>query len=341
MTAIPPPDHWVIPCPPARGGGLWVEPGGFHIDPTRAVDRAVITHGHSDHARSGHAHVLATAGTLDIMRARLGNGAGRQQQILPYSRPLTVGEVRVTLVPAGHVLGSAQIVLDWRGSRVVVSGDYKCRPDPTCPPFEPVPCDAFVTEATFGLPVFRHPPVADEIARLLHALAVFPERTIVIGCYALGKCQRLIAELRRAGHDRPLYLHESHMPLCDLYRRHGIELGDLRLATDADPATLRGSIVLAPPSVLADQWLRRMPDPMPAYASGWMRVRSRTRLHGVELPLIVSDHADWDELCQTVRDVQPGELWVTHGSEAALVHWATTQGIAARPLHLVGFGEEA
>ncbi|KPF88019.1 hypothetical protein IP70_00595 [alpha proteobacterium AAP38] len=337
---IPAPDSWVTPCPPEQGGGLWVEPGGFHVDPTRAVDRAVITHGHSDHARPGHAHVLATPGTLAIMRARLGDGAGAAQQPLPYHQPIRIGEVTVRLVPAGHVLGSAQVVMEWRGSRVVVSGDYKRRFDPTCAPFEPVPCDAFITEATFGLPVFRHPPVEGEIARLLHTLSVFPERTIVVGCYALGKCQRLIAELRRAGYDRPLHLHGAHLPLCALYQEQGVELGDLRPATVADASSMRGGIVLAPPSAMADKWLRRMPDPLPAYASGWMRVRARARQHGVELPLIVSDHADWDELCQTVTDVAPGELWVTHGSEEALVHWATTQGVKAKPLHLIGRGEE-
>lgn len=337
---IPAPDSWVTPCPPDRGGGLWVEPGGFHVDPTRAVDRAVITHGHSDHARPGHTHVLATPGTLSIMQARLGDGAGLHRQALPYGQSLTIGEVTVTLVPAGHVLGSAQVVLDWRGSRVVVSGDYKRRFDPTCAPFEPVNCDAFITEATFGLPVFRHPPVEGEIARLLHTLSVFPERTIVVGCYALGKCQRLIAELRRAGYDKPLYLHGAHLPLCALYQEQGVDLGDLRPATVADASAMRGGIVLAPPSAMADKWLRRMPDPLPAYASGWMRVRARARQHGIELPLIVSDHADWDELCQTVTDVAPGELWVTHGSEEALVHWATTQGVKAKPLHLVGRGEE-
>lgn len=337
---IPAPDSWVSPCPPDRGGGLWVEPGGFHVDPTRPVDRAVITHGHSDHARPGHDKVLATPGTLAIMRARLGDGAGATQQPLPYHQPIQIGEVTVRFVPAGHVLGSAQVVMEWRGSRVVVSGDYKRRFDPTCAPFEPVPCDAFITEATFGLPVFRHPPVEGEIARLLHTLSVFPERTIVVGCYALGKCQRMIAELRRAGYDRPLYLHGAHLPLCALYQEQGVELGDLRPATVADASSMRGGIVLAPPSAMADKWLRRMPDPLPAYASGWMRVRARARQHGVELPLIVSDHADWDELCQTVTDVAPGELWVTHGSEEALVHWATTQGVKAKPLHLVGFGEE-
>ncbi|MFC7334154.1 ligase-associated DNA damage response exonuclease [Rhodocista pekingensis] len=338
--AYPRPESWVRPCPPEQGGGLWVEPGGFHIDPVRAVERAVVTHGHSDHARPGHARVLATPGTLAIMRARLGEQAGAVQQPLPYGEPLRVGEVGVRLVPAGHVLGSAQIVLEWRGSRVVVSGDYKRRPDPTCLPFEPVPCDAFVTEATFGLPVFRHPPDADEVGKLLHSLTLFPERAHVVGVYALGKCQRLIALLRRAGYDRPVWLHGALIPMCELYRAHGVDLGDLRPATAATREDLRGQVVLSPPSAIQDKWSRRLPDPVVAYASGWMRVRQRARQRGVELPLVISDHADWDELTATIRDVGAPELWVTHGREEALVHWASGQGYRARALALIGFEDE-
>lgn len=338
--AAPLPETWVYPCAVERGGGLWVEPGGFHIDPVRGVDRAVITHGHSDHARGGHTHVLATPETLAIMESRLGEGSGAHKQPLPYGRSLKVGEVTVTLVPAGHVLGSAQVVVEWRGSRVVVSGDYKRRRDPTCAPFEPVPCDAFVTEATFGLPVFRHPPAEEEVAKLLHSVALYPDRSHIVGAYALGKAQRVIALLREAGWEKPLWLHGALIPLCELYERHGVTLGDLRPATGASKDELKGQIVLSTPSAVQDKWSRRMPDPVVAYASGWMRVRQRARQKGVELPLVISDHCDWDELCQTLLDVQAPEVWVTHGREEALVHWATGQGFRARPLHLVGFEEE-
>ncbi|HYE51960.1 MAG TPA: ligase-associated DNA damage response exonuclease [Azospirillaceae bacterium] len=336
----PQPESWVRPCPPERGGGLWVEPGGFHIDPVRPVERAVITHGHADHARPGHAAVLATPGTLAIMENRYGEASGASKQPLEYGRPLDVGGVRVTLVPAGHVLGSAQVVLEHRGSRVVVSGDYKRRPDPTCAPFEPVPCDVFVTEATFGLPVFRHPPDHEEVGRLLHSLSLFPERAHLVGVYALGKCQRLIALIRRAGHHAPIYLHGALIPLCDLYRSLGVELGDLRPAMAATKEEMRGAIVLAPPSAGADRWSRRLPDPVVAYASGWMRVRQRARQRGVELPLVISDHADWDELTATLDEVAAPEVWVTHGREEALVHHATARGMRARALALVGFEDE-
>lgn len=339
-AAAPPPDSWVRPCPIEQGGGLWIEPGGFHVDPVRPVPRAVITHGHSDHARPGHAAVLATPGTLAIMRARLGDQAGGTLQEQPYGAPIRLGEVTVTFVPAGHVLGSAQVVLEWRGSRVVVSGDYKRRPDPTCAPFEPVPCDAFITEATFGLPVFRHPPAEGEVARLLHSRDLFPERCHVVGVYALGKCQRVIALLRQAGYDRPIWLHGALIPICDLYRAHGVDLGDLRPATEAAKEALKGEIVLSTPSAIQDRWSRRLPDPVVAYASGWMRVKQRAKQRGVELPLIISDHADWDELTQTLVDVGAPQVWVTHGREEALVHWARGRGFDARPLHLVGFEDE-
>lgn len=330
------PERWLRVLP----AGLFVEPGGFFVDPVRPVERAVITHGHSDHARPGHRHVLATPATLAIMRRRLGDDAFGAAQPLAYGEPVRIGDVTLRLVPAGHVLGSAQVVLEHGGGRAVVSGDYKRRPDPTCAPFEPVPCDVFVTEATFALPVFRHPPDGGEIARLLHSLTVFPERSHVVGAYALGKCQRVIALLRAAGYDRPVYLHGAQVPMCDLYREHGIGLGELRPATVAAKEELRGAVVLAPPAALADRWARRLADPVTALASGWMGVRQRARQRGVELPLVISDHADWDELTRTLEEVAAPEVWVTHGREEALVHHAATRGIRARALALVGFEEE-
>ncbi|MCC6469164.1 MAG: ligase-associated DNA damage response exonuclease [Alphaproteobacteria bacterium] len=334
--AAPHPQTWLMPRPE----GLWCEPGGFFIDPARPVDRAVVTHGHGDHARPGNRAVLATPGTVAIMRARFGAAAGESLQALDYGQALRIGAVDVTLLPAGHVLGSAQVRLACQGSTVVVSGDYKRRPDPTCAPFEPAACDVFVTEATFGLPVFRHPDDRGEIARLLHSLAVFPERSHVVGVYALGKCQRIIALLRGAGYDRPIYLHGALQELCDLYRRLGVDLGALLPATASERGALMGQIVLAPPAAIADRWARRLSDPVVALASGWMRVRQRAKQRGVELPLVISDHADWDELTRTLAEVDAPEVWVTHGREEALMRAATLQGRRARALALVGFEEE-
>ena len=335
MSALAP-ESWIQ----VTDRGLYVPPGGFYVDPTRPVEKAVVTHGHADHARPDHANVLATPETLAIMRHRYGERAGRSHDAMPCGQQRRIGDVSVRFVPAGHVLGSAQAVMEYRGSRVVVSGDYKRRADPTCAPFEPVPCDAFVTEATFGLPVFRHPDAADEVARLLAAQRQFPERAILVGAYALGKAQRLIALLRQAGYDRPIYLHGALMGLCQLYQELGVELGPLHPATGQAKPTLAGEIVLAPPAALNDRWARRLPEPLPTMASGWMRVRQRARQRGVELPLVISDHADWDELCATLQEVGAPQVWVTHGSEEALCHWANQHGFDARALAVVGWGEE-
>jgi putative mRNA 3-end processing factor len=257
-----------------------------------------------------------------------------------YGEVVRLGEVEATFVPAGHVLGSAQIVLEHGGERVVVSGDYKRRPDPTCPPFEPVPCDIFITEATFGLPVFRHPDTTSEIDRLLARLHENPDRCVLVGAYALGKAQRLMMELRCRGYHEPIYIHGALQRLCDLYRDQGVDLGDLRPATGASKDELKGKIVVAPPGCLNDRWSRRLPDPITAMASGWMRVRQRARQRNVELPLIVSDHADWDELTQTIEELKPREVWITHGREDALMHWCMTRQIKARELNLVGREDE-
>jgi putative mRNA 3-end processing factor len=300
----------------------------------------VITHGHSDHARSGHGAVLATPETLAIMAARYGEDFAAAAEPTPYGKPVTRGSVEVSLAPAGHVLGSAQAVLRWKGMTAVVSGDYKRRRDPTCPPFEPVPCNLFVSEATFGLPVFRFPPSEDEIAKLLKSVALFGDRTHLVGAYALGKAQRIIRLLREAGYDKTLYMHGALAGMNALYERHGVDLGRLAPATDTARNALPGEIVLAPPSAIADKWARRFADPIPAFASGWMMVRARARQRHVELPLVVSDHADWDELTLTAGELKPEELWITHGSEEALLRWAALNDISATALEIAGYEDE-
>ena len=327
------PGAWIEP----HREGIYIPAADAWIDPSEPKPRALVTHGHADHARGGHGAVLATPETLAIMGVRYGPQSG---QPIGYGETVTLGDVTARFVPAGHVLGSAQIVLDRAGERIVVSGDYKRRADPTCAPFEPVPCDIFVTEATFGLPVFRHPETGAEIDRLLESLHANPERCVLVGAYALGKAQRLIAELRLRGHDDPIYLHGALERLCGLYEELGVRLGQLVPATAASKEQLRGKIVLAPPGALNDRWSRRLPDPVTAMASGWMGVRQRARQRNVELPLVISDHADWDELTATVAELAPGEIWVTHGREEALVHWCMTRQIRARALDLVGYEDE-
>jgi Predicted exonuclease of the beta-lactamase fold involved in RNA processing len=323
-----------------RPEGLWCPEGDFYIDPIRPVPRALITHGHSDHARSGHGSVLATRETLDIMAIRYGGSFAGSTEEARLGEARTIGGVTVTFHPAGHVLGSAQIAIEKHGARIVASGDYKRERDPTCAPFEVVPCDIFITEATFGLPVFCHPPAAEEIRRLLDSMRQFPERTHIVGAYALGKAQRLIALAREAGYTETIYLHGALIRLCDYYRSRGIDLRPLEPATseNAPPA---GALVIAPPSAVDDRWSRRFADPLASFASGWMRIRQRAKQRGVELPLIISDHSDWNDLTATIRETGAEEVWVTHGREEALVRWCELNGIRARPLHLAGYEDEA
>jgi putative mRNA 3-end processing factor len=324
---------WIEPFPE----GIYVRPADAWVDPSQPKVRALVTHGHADHARGGHGTVWATPETLDIMGVRYGDQNGCP---IEYGQSVTVGEVEVSFVPAGHVLGSAQIILDWGGERVVVSGDYKRREDPTCEPFLPVKCDIFITEATFGLPVFHHPETGGEIDRLLARLHDNPERCVLVGAYALGKAQRVITEARRRGHHEPIYVHGALERLNRLYVDWGIDLGELRPATGAKKDELKGKIVLCPPGALNDRWSRRLPDPITAMASGWMRIRQRARQRNVELPLIISDHADWGELIDTIREVAPKEVWITHGREDALMHWCMLHQIKARELNLVGYEDD-
>ena len=283
---------------------------------------------------------MATDQTLEIMALRYGGDFAGQRQAASFGGWTTIGDVRVRFHPAGHVLGSAQIEIESDGFTLVLSGDYKRMSDPTCVPFEPVRCHAFITEATFGLPVFRHPDAAGEIRKLLASLLLFPERTHILGAYALGKAQRLMALLRAEGYDRPIYIHGALEKLTAYYGQQGVALGDTPKVIAAERPKLGGEVVICPPGAIKDLWARKFPDPVTAAASGWMRVRARARQKGVELPLIVSDHADWEALCTTVVETGCEELWVTHGEAEALVHWAGLHGIAAQPLHLIGYGEE-
>jgi putative mRNA 3-end processing factor len=325
-------------CP--RPEGIYCPKADLYIDPTRPVDRALITHGHSDHARAGHGRVLATPETLAIMGARYGGEFAGATQPLKYGEEIDIGGAKFSLRPAGHVLGSAQAVAEAEGCRIVVSGDYKRQPDPTCPSFEVTPCDVFITEATFALPVFTHPSAEHEVRKLLASVAMFPERAHIVGAYALGKAQRLMATLVACGWDKPIYAHGALLTLTKLYQDHGVDVGDVRPVIDAKKSEYEGAIVLCPPSALQTPWVRRFPDPVTAFASGWMRIRARARQRGVELPLVVSDHADWPDLQRTIIDTGAPEIWITHGEADALAHWCETQGLKAKALHLVGYGDE-
>lgn len=324
-------DQWLRPTE----AGLYCPPGDFYIDPLRPVPRALVTHGHSDHARPGHGSVLATRQTLEIMAIRYGEGFAGQVQAA--EGPLRIGGAEVSFHPAGHILGSAQIrIAVDRGPVFVVSGDYCRTPNPTSVAFEPVPCDIFITEATFGLPVFTHPPPLAEARRLLASIAAFPDRPHLIGAYALGKAQRMIALARQAGYQGPIGIHGALQRLCDYHVAEGVDLGELvHVGGDIAPP-----LVIAPPSAFSTPWVQRFRDPVIGFASGWMAVRAHARRRGVELPLVISDHLDWPQLTQTLTELSPEEVWITHGAEDGLLRWCELNGLAARPLRLVGYEDE-
>lgn len=323
-----------------RPVGLYCPAGDFYIDPVQPVARALITHGHADHARAGHGTVWASRQTLDIMAIRYGEDFCQTR--IPVEDRVHIAELRATFSPAGHVLGSMQITVDDGNTAITVSGDYARVDNPACAAFALAPCDVFVTEATFGLPVFNHPSPQSEVEKLLRSVAAQPDRCHLVGAYALGKAQRVIALLRQAGWDRPIYIHGALQRLCDYHIEQGIDLGELRPATvKQGKDAFKGQIILGPPSAFAATWAQRFPDPVICFASGWMQVRARARQRGVELPLILSDHVDWPDLTRTIQDLSPQEVWVTHGREDALVRWCELNQIKARPLRLVGYEEEA
>ncbi|QRN04079.1 ligase-associated DNA damage response exonuclease [Legionella sp. MW5194] len=327
---------WLV----VKEAGLYCEPGEFYIDPVTAVPAAVITHAHGDHACAGHGEVFAHTVTLQLMQRRFGEEGARHWHPLAYQQPLSVNAIDLYLLPAGHILGSAQLVMDYQGSKVIFSGDYKRRPDPTCDPFLVEHCDVSITEATFALPVFNHPPIEDELQKLLRSLRLFPHRCHLVGVYVLGKCQRVLRTLRLMGYLEPIYIHGSLQKTCEFYQQCGIDLGELRSAIELTKDESAGKIVLCPPSALRDRWSRRFANVLIGMASGWMQIRARAKQQGVELPLIISDHADWPELIQTLSDVNPNEIFVTHGREEALIHYAQQQGYKAQALHLLGYDEQ-
>lgn len=313
--------------------GLYCEPGDFHIDPWRPVPRAVITHAHADHARSGSGLYVAARAGVPILARRLGRGAPLLG--VREGQRFRMGRTWVSLHPAGHILGSTQVRVEY-GSRVwVCSGDYKRDPDPTCAPFEVVPCETFITEATFALPVYRWPPgrqVAEEVAAWVddnrHA-----GRTSLLFCYALGKAQRLLAELT-PWLTEPVYLHGAMVPLVEAYREAGVALpATLPLSTLGPRTDPTGGLVLAPPSAANGPWMRRFRNPSTAFASGWMRVRGHRRRRAHDRGFVLSDHADWPALLQTIADTGARRVLVTHGRSDILVRYLQdVQGVRAAPL---------
>ncbi|WP_313740814.1 ligase-associated DNA damage response exonuclease [Pseudomonas sp.] len=323
----------------ARPEGLYCPPGDFYIDPWRPVSRAVITHGHGDHSRPGNGHYLTAAPGEGVLRSRLGQDINLQT--LPYGERLVHNGVTLSLHPAGHVLGSAQVRLEYQGEVWVASGDYKVEPDGTCDPFVPVRCHTFITESTFGLPIYRWPSQAEIFAQVNAWWRgnVEQGKASVLFSYAFGKAQRLLHGIDAS--IGPILVHGAVEPLNRVYREAGIALPDTRYAGDVarnDPL-LRSALIVAPPSAGGSSWMKRFGDYSDAFASGWMRLRGTRRRRGVDRGFVLSDHADWPGLLWAIEQTEAQRVMVTHGSVNTLVRYLCEQGLDARGF-VTEYGEE-
>ncbi len=302
-----------------RKEGLYCVPGNFYIDPWRPVDRAVITHAHGDHARMGHGHYLSAASGVGILKSRLGQDIHIDG--LEYGARIEHNGVTISLHPAGHVLGSAQVRMEHRGEVWVASGDYKVEPDRTCAPFEPVRCDTFITESTFGLPIYRWDPeqsIFDDINGWWRKNAA-DGRCSVIFAYSFGKAQRILSGLDPS--IGAIICHGAAEPLNRVYREGGVDLPPTQMVTDVDKATIKTAIVIAPPSAAGSPWMKRFGDYSDAFASGWMQLRGARRRRGVDRGFVLSDHADWPGLMTAIRASEAPRVIVTHGSIPVMVRW--------------------
>ena len=303
-----------------REHGLYCPAGDFYVDPWEPVERAILTHAHSDHAVPGSRAYLAAASGLAILRQRLGSDA--DMQAVPYGAHITIGGVTVSLHPAGHILGSAQIRIESGGEVWVVSGDYKLAPDPTCPPFEPVRCHTFVTESTFGLPIFRWPPtgdVIDSIHSWWRANQESGKVSLLFG-WPLGKMQRVLAALDPA--IGSIYAHGAVERVNRVYRECGVALP----AAPPPAGDIKRALILAPPDCQGSPWMKRFGAASTALVSGWMRIRGTRRRRSLDRGFVLSDHADWPALLTAIDQTRAQSVWVTHGFRAPLVRWLQEHG---------------
>jgi putative mRNA 3-end processing factor len=308
--------------------GLWCPRGAFHLDPFGPVERAVITHAHGDHARAGNAAYLCTPETAALLQRRL---EGATVETLAYGERRRVGEVTISFHPAGHMLGSAQVRIEGPEGVWVLSGDYKREADPTCAPFEPVRCDVFVTEASYALPIFRWDDpgaVAAEIGSWWQANA---RKASLLFCYALGKAQRLLAELALLT-DRPVFVHGAVEPFAAVYREAGVRM----LATQRvdDRRSFAGELIVAPITARGTPWMKRFRAFESAFASGLLRIRGTRRRRGFDRGFVISDHADWPGVLRTIRETGAQRVLATHGHRDALVRWLRESGVDAAPIGL-------
>ena len=328
--------NWLI----KKKEGLYCIPGDFYIDPLYPVKKALITHAHTDHARPNNHFILGTKETIEIMKIRYAKSYCTNYQVINYNSPLTINNIDITFIPAGHILGSSQILIEYNGCKVLISGDYKRVEDKTCKSYQNKKCDIFITEATFGLPIFSHPFDKDEIKKLLESVIKNNQKPHLIGVYALGKCQRILSLLRDAGYDETIYLHGALMKITDYYVSEGLRIGKVKNTSDLNLSELKNQIILCPPSALHDKWSRKFKNPIKGIVSGWMNIRQRIKQKNIQLPLIISDHADWDDILLTTKENNPEKVLVTHGREEALVFQLNKLGYDAKALNLLGYEDE-
>lgn len=307
--------------------GLYCPAGDFHIDPWQPVERAVLTHAHADHARPGSRRYLATPESETVLRLRLGDIA---LQTLAYGETISIGGAKVSLHPAGHVLGAAQVRIEVEGEVWVLSGDYKLEDDPTCAPFEPLRCHTFITESTFGLPIYRWRPPAEVIADINAWWRANAEagRASMLFAYAFGKAQRILAGIDPT--IGPIVCHGAVETLNDAYRATDIALPTTHTVEAASKADLARALILAPPSAQSTPWLKRFGDYSDGFVSGWMRLRGARRRRAVDRGFVLSDHADWPALQQAIEATQAECVYVTHGYVPVMVRWLEERGLAAR-----------
>ncbi len=300
--------------------GLYCVPARAWIDPWRPVPRALITHAHADHARAGCGAYWACAASEEVLRTRL--GATLPLTGVPYGAPLTLDGARLSFHSAGHVLGSAQILIEAAGERWLISGDYKRENDPSCAPFSPVQADVFISEATFGLPIYQWEPALTVAREIRQWWQTAPDRPSVLFCYAFGKAQRLLAELHALGENGEVLLHGAIQPLMEPYRAAGIAMVPTQpLSALSRDANLAGRLVLAPPSAERSPWMRRFTNAQTGFASGWMAVRGVRRRRGVGRGFVLSDHADWPSLVRTIKESKAQQVFLTHGHGDALARY--------------------
>jgi putative mRNA 3-end processing factor len=322
----------------ATNEGLYCEAGGFYIDPWRPVDKAIITHGHSDHARWGSKEYHATDKCIPILNLRLGND-------LPVTshkagQKFKMGNTWVSFHPAGHILGSSQVRIEYKDQVWVASGDYKRTPDPSCDPFEVVPCETFISEATFALPVYQWDTGEVTAQKIYNWWQGDQDRPSLIFCYALGKAQRILAELTRFT-DRTVYLHGAMESLTQIYRDAGVKMLPTAAVQDFEKGhSFKGDLILAPPSAHRSQWMKRFKEPQTAFASGWMAVRGTRRRKGYEKGFVLSDHADWNELNQTITETQASTVYLTHGRTDVLQRYLEEKGTTVKLFHTEYEAEE-